>query len=66
MDTRGGFAAIMLLCFAEETSWGQHLFGFETPRFLHDLNAQNETNLHNLWIFHQCGRRRGLAQGLSA
>jgi len=49
----GVLAAIMLLCFAEETSWGQHLFGFETPRFLHDLNAQNETNLHNLWIFHQ-------------
>ena len=49
----GVLAAIMLLCFAEETSWGQHLFGFETPRILHDLNAQNETNLHNLWIFHQ-------------
>ena len=49
----GVLAAIMLLCFAEETSWGQHLFGFETPRILHALNAQNETNLHNLWIFHQ-------------
>jgi hypothetical protein len=32
----------------EEISWGQHYFGWLTPTWLADLNAQNETNLHNL------------------
>ncbi|NNM01226.1 MAG: hypothetical protein HKO62_10785 [Gammaproteobacteria bacterium] len=36
----------------EELSWGQHLFGWETPEALGRLNNQNETNLHNIstWL----------------
>ncbi len=39
----------------EEISWGQRIFGWETPDFLSQLNKQNETNIHNifnpfLWI----------------
>jgi hypothetical protein len=31
----------------EETSWGQHLFGWSTPEEWAAVNDQNETNLHN-------------------
>ena len=40
---------IALLFFAgEESSWGQHIIGFETPDFIVDLNYQEEFNIHNL------------------
>ncbi len=32
----------------EEISWGQRLFGFESPAFFAEKNVQGETNLHNL------------------
>lgn len=32
----------------EEISWGQHIFHWTTPQNLSEINAQNETNLHNL------------------
>lgn len=32
----------------EELSWGQHLFGWETPESIGRLNDQQETNLHNV------------------
>ena len=35
----------------EEMSWGQHIFGWETPEPLAEVNAQNETTLHNLDFF---------------
>jgi len=53
-----GFAAIAtklilaLLFFffgMEETSWGQRLFGWETPAAFAELNYQSETNIHNLY-----------------
>ena len=31
----------------EEISWGQHLFGWETPDTWIEVNDQQETNLHN-------------------
>lgn len=31
----------------EEVSWGQHLFGWETPEGFVAINDQQETNLHN-------------------
>jgi len=49
----GLLAVIMFICFGEEISWGQRVLGFETPQFLAGLNAQNETNLHNIWLVHQ-------------
>ncbi len=32
----------------EETSWGQHFFGWQTPESIRVLNDQAETNLHNM------------------
>ena len=32
----------------EEISWGQRIFGFETPNYLRDINTQNEFNFHNI------------------
>src|SRR5690606_35811437 len=37
--------------FGEEISWGQRIFDVETPAALKELNAQQEINIHNLWIF---------------
>jgi len=39
---------LALLAALEELSWGQHLIGFDTPAVLRDINAQGESNLHNL------------------
>lgn len=36
--------------FLEEISWGQRIFGWETPETMADLNAQSETNLHNMFV----------------
>jgi hypothetical protein len=46
-------ALLMFVCCGEEASWGQHLIGFEPPEIVAQLNAQDELNIHNLWIFHQ-------------
>jgi hypothetical protein len=35
----------------EEISWGQRLFGFGEPSSFGAVNAQDETNLHNLNVF---------------
>ena len=43
--------AFFLLCFLEEISWGQRMFGWNTPESLKAWNKQKEANLHNLWIF---------------
>lgn len=32
----------------EEISWGQRIFGWETPESIAAINDQNETNLHNV------------------
>ena len=42
-----GWAALFFFLGMEEISWGQRLFGLETPEFLASRNLQNETNLHN-------------------
>jgi hypothetical protein len=36
------------LCFGEEISWGQRIFGFEAPEQWREINVQEETNLHNM------------------
>ena len=41
-------AACALLLALEEISWGQRLFGWNTPQWLASLNGAGETNLHNL------------------
>ncbi len=55
LDRRLGFAAgfLALLCFLllmEEISWGQRIIGFETPEEIEEINAQQETNLHNMFV----------------
>ncbi|MEM9592817.1 MAG: hypothetical protein AAGD06_01035 [Acidobacteriota bacterium] len=50
---RLGLLALGFLFFVaagEELSWGQHHLGFATPEPLRELNAQQEVNLHNLWL----------------
>jgi hypothetical protein len=44
-------ALLMLVCFGEEISWGQRIFGWGTPAALKEMNAQGEFNVHNLWLF---------------
>ena len=49
------FGVLLVICFAEELSWGQHIFGFSTPDSLAELNTQGEFNLHNIgsyWFNH--------------
>jgi len=46
------FACGMLLVAMEEIAWGQAFFGFETPSYFVEKNAQHEVTLHNLWGFH--------------
>jgi len=52
-DARLGWWVLMwaLACvyFAgEETSWGQHYFGWHSPELFQAVNSQHETNIHNI------------------
>jgi len=45
------FCILGIFCFVacgEEISWGQRIFGIQTPEFLKKINRQGETNLHNI------------------
>lgn len=42
---------VLLFGAGEEISWGQRVFGIETPEFLAEHNRQRETNLHNLEVY---------------
>ncbi len=44
------WALLMFVFMGEEISWGQRLFGFETPEGLARINKQNEVNLHNIVV----------------
>ncbi len=44
-----GVALILFVAAGEEISWGQRLLAFETPDAIREVNAQGETNLHNLY-----------------
>lgn len=44
-------AAFFFVCGGEEISWGQRIFGWSTPELWRSINAQEETNLHNIWLF---------------
>ena len=55
-DSNQRFAIIILALIAfsfffigmEEISWGQRIFGWDTPELVSEYNYQDETNLHNL------------------
>ena len=42
-------AILYFLFCMEETSWGQRIFGWNTPDSFAKLNSQHETNIHNLY-----------------
>ena len=49
LGTWMGLFSLGALYFAgEEASWGQHYFGWGTPEALAAVNAQAETNIHNI------------------
>ncbi len=45
-----GLAVVCFLLLMEEISWGQRVFGWATPESIEELNAQSETNLHNMFV----------------
>ena len=53
-----------LFCAGEEISWGQRIFGIETPEFMEKENAQKEFNFHNLYMFQGIDRELNLKSGL--
>jgi hypothetical protein len=42
---------LFLVCSAEEISWGQRIYNWETPELFKQINVQRETNLHNILLF---------------
>lgn len=60
---KASFVNILLLLFSiatffialEEISYGQHIFKWDTPAHLQQINSQRETNLHNLTIVMENG-----------
>jgi len=46
-------AAAFVFAGGEALSWGQRIFGWETPDSLASINAQDETTIHNLEFFQQ-------------
>ena len=47
-----GMAFFFFVCAGEEISWGQRIFGFETPAEMKHENEQGEFNLHNMNFEH--------------
>lgn len=46
-----GLAGVFFVAAAEEVSWGQRIFGIETPNLIKEVNVQKELTLHNLILF---------------
>lgn len=45
-----GLALLFFFGAGEEISWGQRIFGFQTPQSLSQVNKQDELNLHDLTV----------------
>jgi len=43
-----GVSIALVFVIGEEISWGQRIFGWETPESLRAVNRQAETNIHNI------------------
>lgn len=50
-----GLAGLFLFIAGEEISWGQRIFGWETPAWMKEHNIQGETSIHNLAVFNVYG-----------
>jgi len=59
-----GLGLVFLFGALEEISWGQRIFGIETPAYFVENNLQRETNLHNLEILGVRINRLVFSQGL--
>ena len=46
-------SACLALVLMEELAWGQVIFSWRTPPLLNEINAQNETTLHNIGWFQE-------------
>lgn len=46
-----GYGLLFFFGAGEELSWGQRIFGIETPASLSAVNEQEELNIHNLPLF---------------
>lgn len=55
---------LFIFCSGEEISWGQRIFGIETPQSIQKINIQGEINLHNLSIFHGTNKDNASKKGL--
>lgn len=60
----------LFVCFGEEISWGERIFGFATPENLKAINVQGEVNIHNLKYLSsmnmQLVQKEGIAKWLDA
>ncbi len=52
-------AILFFIGCGEEISWGQRIFGWNSPKIVHELNRQRETNFHNIRLFNDSRYRRG-------
>jgi hypothetical protein len=43
---------MLFIAFGEEISWGQRIFGIETPEYMRTANVQEEISIHNLELFY--------------
>jgi cell division protein FtsW (lipid II flippase) len=41
---------LLFIAAGEEISWGQRIFGLQTPEYFREKNLQSETNFHNLKV----------------
>ena len=46
------FGLVLLIFCLEELSYGQRIFGYDTPAFMSRINVQDEMNIHNTKFFH--------------
>jgi hypothetical protein len=52
-------AVLFFIGCGEEISWGQRIFGWQSPKIVQEMNGQRETNFHNIEIFNDQRYRRG-------
>lgn len=57
------WACFCFVCFNEEISWGQRIFGYSI-KFIEDASIQHEVSLHTLSCF--CGKKLGLLEALKS
>lgn len=59
-------ALFFFLAMGEEISWGQRIFGWDTPSAIEKMNSQGEINLHNLSLVNGQNPDGSLKTGVSA